>query len=130
MLLHPVMEAVYWFASHDRLAAGSGSLWRSIAGRLLLAFTPGMLPMTGLSAVLGSAIGLGFWLYASRLNGMRGTGRWRGRDPARTSSAILSAEREKRIEFKAHARWDAPLGRINRALEAGCCAYHRRISQS
>lgn len=116
-LLHPVMEAVYWSASHDRLGAGSGSLWRSIAGRFLLAFTPSMLPMTGLFACLGGAIGLSFWLYASRLGRTRGTGPWRSDDPARDLSAILSAGEGERIEFKAHARWDAQLGRMNRALE-------------
>lgn len=117
VLLHPVMEAVYWFGSHGRLVTGSGSLWLSIAGRLLHAFTPGMLPMTGLFAFLGAAIGGGFWLYASTLVRTRGGGTWRGDDPARDLQAILSAGEGEQIEFKAHARWDPPLGRINRALQ-------------
>jgi hypothetical protein len=112
-VLHPVVEAVYWFASPDRPLTGSGSLWRSIAGRLLHAFTPDMLPMTGLFALLGAAIGLGFGLYAANLDRLRGTGAWRGDDFA----AILSAGQGERIEFKSHARWDPRLGRINRALE-------------
>lgn len=116
-LLHPVMEAVYWFGSHDRSVTGSGSLWRSMAGRLLLAFTPGMLPMTGLFAFLGGAIGLGFGLHAFRLGRTRGTGPWRGDDPTRDLAAILSAGEGERIEFKASARWDAQLARVNRALE-------------
>ena len=116
-LLHPVMEAVYWFGSHDRLGTGSGSLRRSIAGRFLLAFTPGMLPMTVLFAGLGGGIGLGFWLYASKLGRTLGTATWRGDDPARDLPAILSAGEGERIEFKTYARWDIQLGRVNRALE-------------
>ena len=116
-LLHPVMEAVYWFGSHDRLVAGSGSLWRSIAGRLLLAFTPGMLPMTGLFAFLGGAIGLGFWRYASRLGPARGTAAWHGDDATRDLAALLLAGEGEEVEFKACARWDLQLGRVNRALE-------------
>ncbi|HQR18122.1 MAG TPA: ATP-binding protein [Gemmatimonadales bacterium] len=117
VLLHPVMEAVYWFSSHDRLVSESGSLWQSIAGRFLQAFTPSMLPMTGLFAFLGGAIGLGFWLYSSRHGQARGTGTWRGNEPDRDLSAVLSAGEGEHLEFKSHARWDAQLGRMNRALE-------------
>lgn len=114
-LIHPVMEAVSWFESHDRFVTGSGSLWRSMAGRLLLAFTPGMLPMTGLFGLFGGVIGWGFWRYATRLGRIRGTGTGRGDDDL---AAILAEGEGERIEFKACARWDAQLGRVNRALEA------------
>lgn len=116
-LLHPVMEAVYWFGSHDRLVTGPGSLWRSIAARFLLAFTPGMLPMTGLFAFLGGTVGLGFGLHASKLVRIRGSGIRSGADPALALGAILAAGEGERIEFKGHARWDPQLGRVNRALE-------------
>lgn len=114
VLLHPLMEAVYWFSSHDRMVAGSGSLWNAIVGRLALAFSPQMLPMSGLFAFLGGAIGLGFGIYATRLGRTRGPGAWGGDDDLLT---ILSAGEGERIEFKAYARWDAHMGRVNRALE-------------
>ncbi len=117
VLLHPVMEAVYWFSSHDRLVSESGSLWQSIAGRFLQAFTPSMLPMTGLFAFLGGAIGLSFWLYGSRQTLTHGAGTWRGDEPDRGLSAALLAGEGEHLEFKSHARWDAQLGRMNRALE-------------
>lgn len=114
VVLHPVMEAVYWFESHDRFVSGSGSLWRSMTGRLLLAFTPAMLPMTGLFAMLGGAIGWGFGRYATRLGRMRGTGTRHGDEDL---AAILLAGEGEQIEFKTCARWDAQLARVNRALE-------------
>lgn len=117
VLLHPAMEVVYWFGSHDRLVTGADSLWRSIVGRLLAAFTPGMLSMTGLFAVIGGAIGWGFWRYTVKLERTDDTATGRGDDPTRDLSAILTGGEGEQVEFKACARWDIQLGRVNRALE-------------
>ena len=116
-LLHPIMEAVYWFYSPDRVVTGSDSLWRSIAGRLLLAFTPGMLPMTGLFAIIGGTIGLGFGLYSSRLARTRAPTLAPTVDPTPSIATLIAAGEGELIEFKAYARWDAQLARTNRALE-------------
>lgn len=112
LLLHPLMEAAYWFASHDRVVTDTGSLWRSIGERFLVAFTPGMLGMTGLFALIGGVLGLGFGLHASRL-GRAVAGR---RDEDDIATLIAAGEGE-RVELKASLRWDPHLGRPNRALE-------------
>ena len=117
VLLHPVMEVVYWFGSHDRFVTGTGSLWGTAIGRLLVAFTPGMLPMTGLFGLIGGAIGWGFWRYTVRLDRIRGTPTRRSDDPTGGLSTILAGGEGEQVEFKAYARWDIQLGRVNRALE-------------
>jgi hypothetical protein len=117
VLLHPAMEALYWVESHDRFGSGSGSIWRSMAGRLLVAFTPGMLSMTGLFALIGGAIGWGFWRYTVKLERTGGAATWRGDNPTRDLSTILAEGEGEEVEFKRCARWDAQLGRVNRALE-------------
>jgi hypothetical protein len=109
------MEAVYWFGSHERLATPANSLWRSIAERLVLAFAPGMFAMTGLFGLIGGAIGFGFGLHASRLTPERDRRAPRADDSS--LAALLLAGEGERIEFKATARWDPQLGRVNHALE-------------
>lgn len=117
VLLHPAMEALYWVESHDRFVTGSGSILRSMAGRLLLAFTTDMLPMTGIFALIGGAIGWGFWRYTVKLERTGSTATWRGDDPTRHLSVILTGGEGEQVEFKASARWDIHLGQVNRVLE-------------
>ena len=116
-LLHPVMEVIYWFGSHERYLTGSASFWHSLTGRFLLAFTPSMLPMTGLFAFIGAAVGWSFWLYVFRVERPGGAATLRGDNPARDLAAVLAGGEGEQVEFKACLRWDTQLGRVNRALE-------------
>lgn len=116
-LLHPLMEAVYWFGSHDRMVTASGSVWRAIARRLLLAFTPGMLPMTGLFAAIGALAGLGFGIRIARLAPGPGPGLATGDGPGADIAALIAAGEGEHLEFKASARADRQLGRPNKVLE-------------
>lgn len=113
VFLHPLMEAVYWLASHDRAVTTGGSLWQAIAGRLLSAFTPRMLPMTGLFAALGSLIGFGFSLPALKA----GRAASPSGGPGLGLQALIDGGEGERTEFKASVRWDRQLQRVNRALE-------------
>ncbi|MDX2060075.1 MAG: ATP-binding protein [Gemmatimonadales bacterium] len=72
--------------------------------------------MTSLFAFLGGVIGLAFWRYALRLGPAAGF-ELQADGAARDLSAVLAAGEGEQVEFKASARWDGNLGRINRALE-------------
>lgn len=116
-LLHPLMEAVYWFGSHERMVTGSGAIWPVVARRLLLAFTPGMLPMTGLFGAIGAAVGLGFGIRLARLGPGPGPGLADRDSPGADIAALIAAGEGEHLEFKASARSDRQLGRPNRVLE-------------
>lgn len=71
--------------------------------------------MTGMFALIGSMVGGVVWRYARRPGPVAGTG-VSGADSLGVV-AILAMGEGERVEFKASARWDARLGRVNRALE-------------
>ncbi len=116
LVLHPMMEAVYWFEFHTQLTTATDSLWRSIGHRLWGAFLPAMFPMTGLFGLIGETIGLGFGVLATRpslmVREVPGAG-----DPVRKVMDLIAAGEGERTEFKSSIRWDSQLGRLNRALE-------------
>lgn len=117
LLLHPVMELIYWVESPGRLGEGAGGLGYATLRRLLTAFTPGMLPMTGFFALLGGAIGAAFRWLAPQVNVRSGSASPSAEDLAGDVAAILVRGESELAEFKASLRWDAQMGRVNRALE-------------
>ena len=117
VVLHPVTEAIYWFEFHPNVPAETGTLWHSLAQRLLLAFTPHMLSMTGLFALVGAAVGLGFGWYYRKLVRRRSAAARIQEDFERDLASTIAAREGERAEFKTSARWDAQLGKMNRALE-------------
>jgi len=74
-----------------------------------------MLPMTGMFALIGSMVGWAAWRYARSSGPAPGAGAPGAGCPG--LAAILAAGEGEQVEFKASARWDARLGRVNRALE-------------
>jgi hypothetical protein len=117
LVLHPVNEVIYWFEFHPTVAAEAGTLWHSLGRRLLLVFTPRMLPMTGLFALVGAAVGLGFGWYYRKLVRRRSAAARIQEEFERDLAAAIAAREGERVEFKASARWDAQLGKTNKTLE-------------
>ena len=117
IVLHPVTEAIYWFQVHPDVPAEAGTLWHSLGQRLLLVFTPRMVPMTGLFALVGAGVGLGFGWYYRKLVRQRSAAARLEEDLERDLASTIAAREGERVEFKASARWDAQLGRTNKALE-------------
>jgi len=117
LLLHPVNEVIYWFEFHPSVPAETGTFWTSLGRRLLLVFTPRMLPMTGLFALVGAALGLGFGWYYRKLVRRRSVAARLEEDLACDLTSAIAAREGERVEFKASARWDAQLGKTNKALE-------------
>ena len=62
VLLHPATRVVYWY-EYGQTTAVSESLWRYLSENLGVVFSAHMLPMTGMFAVMGAAIGVIFGLY-------------------------------------------------------------------
>jgi hypothetical protein len=112
LILHPATTAIYWwYETPDE------PLRRFVAQRLLQAFAPAMLPMTGLFAAIGAGLGLAFGLSyrASDSAGARPT--FLERELARPIATLLHAGEGEQMEFKGSARWDAKHGRMNKDLE-------------
>lgn len=117
LVLHPVNEVIYWFESDPMVPAETGTLWHSLGRRLLLMFTPRMLRMTGLFALVGAAVGLGFGWYYRKLVRRRSVPARIQEELERDLPSAIAAREGERVEFKASARWDAQLGKTNKALE-------------
>lgn len=117
IVLHPVTEAIYWFQVHPAVPAEAGTLWHSLGRRLLLVFTPRMLPMTGLFALVGTGVGLGFGWYYRKLVRQRSAAARLEEDLERDLASTIAAREGERVEFKASARWDTQFGKTNKALE-------------
>ena len=112
-LLHPAAEVIYWLESRGAEPGTAGGLAEAIGRRIVSAFTPDMLPMTGLFALVGAVVGFAFGVYERRSGGGPGIAA-----PAERDLASLIAAREgERVEFKASARWDHQLRRVNKDLE-------------
>lgn len=73
--------------------------------------------MTALFAGIGGAIGSGFWWYASSRRPTRPAADRPEVDRATPMETLLATGEGEHLEFKACARWDRQLGRVNRALE-------------
>lgn len=117
LVLHPVNEIIYWFEFHPTVPTEAGTIRHSLGRRFLLVFTPRMLPMTGLFALVGAALGLGFGWYYRKLVRRRSAAAGLEEALERDLASTIAAREGERVEFKASARWDAQLGKTNKALE-------------
>lgn len=112
-LLHPAAEVIYWLESHGAEAGPAGRLFEAIVRRMVTALRPDMLPMTSLFALVGGVVGLAFGVYD----------RAHRRAPEadaeveRDLASVIAAGEGERAEFKASARWDHQLRRVNKDLE-------------
>jgi len=111
LILHPATSVVYWwFETPD------GSLRHLVARRLVHAFAPAMLPMTGLFAAIGAGLGLAFGVsYRANASGGPGT-TFLGQALARPLVSLIEAGEGEQAEFKASARWDPKQGKVNADL--------------
>lgn len=116
LLLHPVSMAVYWFEFHpaERTLAAA---WRFVGDRLALGVTPGMLPMSGVFAVVGGVLGVAFGLLSRALARQQRVVDHLERELRRDIDSLLAQGESERVEFKASTRWDYREQRANRALE-------------
>ena len=117
LILHPVADAISWFDLPPGAPARASGPWRFMTRRIVSAFTPPMLPMTGLFALAGAGISVVVGAYARRLAVPRGARGDVDAELRRDLAALIAGGEGERLEFKASARWDGKLGRINRALE-------------
>jgi hypothetical protein len=112
LILHPAATAIYWwFETPDE------PLRHFVTQRLVQAFAPAMLPMTGLFAAMGAGLGLAFALaYRARVSARPGP-TFLQQQLARPLAALLDAGEGEQTEFKASARWDVKQGKMNKDLE-------------
>lgn len=112
LILHPAATAIYWwFETPDE------TLRHFVAQRLVQAFAPAMLPMTGLFAVIGAGLGLAFGLSYRATASARAGPTFLEQELARSLHSLLHAGEGEHAEFKTSARWDAKQGRMNKDLE-------------
>ncbi len=112
LILHPATSVIYWwFESPDE------ALRHFVAQRFVQAFAPAMLPMTGLFAVIGAGLGLAFGLtYRANASGRPGA-TFLQQELARPIASLIDGRESEQAEFKASARWDLRLGKMNKDLE-------------
>lgn len=116
LVLHPMTMVIYWFEFHPT-DGNARTVWAYLAFRLLAGFTPAMLVMTGLFAVIGLVHGLATGWVVRRLTlaglavGQLQT------ELARTTASLLALPEGEALEFKASARWDYREGKVSRVLE-------------
>jgi len=117
LFLHPITMAIYWFEFHPGTASGA-ALVTFVAERTRAAFSLRMLPMTGVFAILGGAIGLASGLYTRALLGKsRVIGRLASHLAEDVPQLIRAGESDS-VEFKASLRWDYKQSKVNKELEA------------
>jgi hypothetical protein len=119
LFLHPITMAVYWFEFHPE-AAASGSLLPFLAGRLLMAFSLPMLPMTFVFLLLGAACGLASGLYSRAIN--RKNRLVLHFKQALGQDILLSlhqANNSEQFEYRPFARWNPERQGPDRELENG-----------
>ena len=114
--LHPVTMAIYWFEFHPNPESdvGVGSF---VLGRMLMAFDPAMLPMTGAFAIIGGVVGLGSALYARSLVGKSQLIGRLANELARDVFTLIELGENDSVEFKSSLRWDEARSRVNKELE-------------
>ena len=117
ILIHPITMAIYWFEFHP-LVPIEGTLWDLIVRRLSMAFSPSMLPMTGLFATIGGALGLGSGLYYRALLGKASIVNLLEDTLARDIPTLIRRGESDTLEFKSSARWDRIRERKNSDLES------------
>lgn len=108
VLLHPLTKAVYGSALRDP---------RAELDWLSLAFTRGMLPMTGAFALLGAAVGLLFGMYHRLLTRHQRVLGFLEAELERSVPSLIAQGEGEHVEFKAAARWDRDRACVSRGVE-------------
>lgn len=116
VVLHPLTMAVYWFEFNP---AGDGwtAAWQFAASRMRQGFTPRMWLMSALFAALGAGQGVALGALAAAFGHRRRLAESLERELSRSLESLVAGGEGEHLEFKASARWDHRLGRVNRTLE-------------
>ncbi len=95
VVLHPATSVIYWwFETPDE------NLRYFVAQRVVHAFAPAMLPMTGLFAAIGAGLGLTFGLaYRAKVSDRPGP-TFLQQQLARSLTALLAAGEGEQLEFE------------------------------
>ncbi len=117
LIIHPVAMTAAWFEVNKVITGNEQAIWPFLRDRFWLIFMPHQLPMSGLYAVIGGLIGVGFGLYGSALRRGIRTVNYYEEELAQGIPALISAGESERVEYKASTRWDYHHARVNRALE-------------
>jgi hypothetical protein len=115
ILLHPVSMVIHWL---DMLATGGTTtdLVPAVVQRLATAFSVRMLPMTGLFALLGGAVGGGFGVYHRAKVDRHGSLTFLHRELDRDVLALVRLPEGERLEFKSTARWDTRRNEVSKEV--------------
>jgi Schlafen, AlbA_2 len=117
LVLHPVTRMVYWFEI-GRAVDESPGLWHFLINNLGTVFSAYMLPMTGIFALIGAAIGVGFGMYHLAVVAQSRTLNFLEKELAQDLASVIAQGEGEHIEFKSTLRWDSDEKRANRILEA------------
>ncbi len=107
---------VSWFEFRGALSPLAPNVGPFVLRRMMDAFTPEMLPMTGVFALLGALFGTVYISIEARFQRTRLALRRLETEMARQVPAMIAGGENERVEFKATARWDRKQRRVNRAL--------------
>ncbi len=116
LILHPLTMVIYWFEFHPSSVLHN-SLWTFVSSRMLMAFHPKMLPMTGMFALLGALPGLGSGLYYKVILSQQKQVTQLEQELNRTLASLIEAGEGPNVEFKSSMRWDYRQSKKNKALE-------------
>lgn len=114
VILHPLADAVDWLDVHQAPSIHKVGFTRYMATRVRTAFTPGMLPMTLIFALVGAGLSALLARIAHRPAGGTRIGLL---DPGFDLAGTVAGGEGEQLEFKRSIRWDHSLGRTNRQLE-------------
>jgi hypothetical protein len=117
LVIHPVAMMASWFEVSTGSALKAFSLLEFVRERFWLIFQLHQLPMGGIYAAIGGAIGLGFGLFSAVLHRDARAIRYFEGELARNIPSLIAAGESERVEFKASVRWDYARRRVNRSLE-------------
>ena len=117
LVLHPITMVIYWYEFQHGVTEGSTGLWLFVARRTWLSFTPPMLPMTGVFAALGGAVGLAFAHFQHALLAKDRATRNLREELVRDLPQVVAGGETGRVEFKSSLRWDHEARSVNRNLE-------------
>ena len=117
VILHPVNGMVSWFG-HGELANNVPGIWHFLAESLSRVFSASMLPMTGIFALTGAAIGVGFGLFDARVLARNRRPGFVKKELARDLTTVIALGEGEDVEFKSTLRWDREQNCFNRALAA------------
>ncbi len=116
VLLHPATMAIYWLEFHAQLSDDWASGGQFVLARLLASFSPPMLPMSGLFALLGLSFGGVFAVFDRRLRRSEAALSRLTAEVGRELPALIARGESEHLEFKSGARWDYRRDRFNKDL--------------